>query len=117
MFGLWTGTAEAAAAKANVFIWLVTAAVFLISVLVPYLMLRRSKTRFRIIIAFPAGFFVAFAAMLVAVLYVEEIEKVPPLVSGRLYGGAWGALIGPFIGIWWAKRTREKAVSNQREYF
>jgi len=110
------GLAEASA-KMSVFIGIASVTVFLIAVLVPYLLLRRKKTRFRSLIAYPAGFLVAFIAMLVAVLYVEEIEMVPPVVSGRLFDAKWGTLIGPLIGIWLAQRTREKALRNQRDYF
>jgi len=51
------------------------------------------------------------------ILHVEEIEMVPPVVSGRLFDAKWEALIGPLIGIWLAQRTRKKELKNQRDYF
>lgn len=113
MFGLWSGTAESAAVKMSIFTGLVTASVCLIGGLVPYFLLRRKKTIFRAIVAYVAGFVTAFALMAGTVLYAEEIEKVPPLVTGHLFGATWAVLIGPLIGIWWAKRTREKLASSQ----
>ena len=64
--------------------------------------------------AYAVGIALTFGA-LIAALLILETQGVPALEANRLFGPAsWSALIGPAIGIWFAKRRgAQRAVLHQ----
>ena len=109
MLGLWTGSPEAIATKSALFFGVLGFGLVLISVAVPYLLLRKRTPSARLVVgSYLAGFAATFGVIVAALWYLGEIEKMPPLIANRAFGNVPVAVIGPAAGIWIAAIARRR---------
>jgi zinc transporter ZupT len=106
---LWTGTAEAAAFKLSSLFAVLAFGLCVLSAWVPYSLLHRKSTPFRTVLAYLAGFTATVAVMVAALLYLDQVEKVPAgLANDGVFRNSLIAFVGPAIGIWMARKKRTK---------
>lgn len=93
------------------FDWLLFGA---ISIGSAYLIARNSGTWERAVIAYFAALIVTSAATFGSLWLLQEVVSMPVLESNRIIGpGMWSALLGPVIGLIWARRRRTKQTAQE----
>ncbi len=85
-----------------------------IAVGISYLIARNSGTWERAVIAYFAALIVTFAATFGTLWGLEEIAHMAPIEANRVIGpGIWCALLGPVLGLVWARRQRKKRTAGE----
>ncbi len=86
------------------------------SVVIPVLILRHTSNPMRLFVAWMAGFLATIVTM-AALMFLLEVGlgADPASVQRAIFGaGSWGLLIGPFIGMFVARRMRRRTNLSRR---
>jgi hypothetical protein len=110
MLRLWTGSPVSAAWNTSVFLAAALGLLFVLAAGTTYL--TAGKGVMRSVLAYLAGSVATFAMIIALEFYLEEIEKVPPVIAGQVWKGMWAVLVGPAIGLWLNRPHKTKWLSR-----